>query len=384
MWELSATQAAHSASVYAAHIGYTTPKPSLVLLNNGKWAAVISNGYESASGTAMLFLIDLSNGELIRAIDTEVGSSDLPNGLSSPIAVDTNNDRTADAVYAGDLQGNLWKFDLSSTNSDNWTVAYEDGNTPKPLFTTCETNEVPCTKHQTITAKPEVGYHPAGGYMVYFGTGKYVDVSDNVMSASPDIHTLYGIRDNGVAITNLTSLVEQTILQESIVPDTGNDLRARITSNHAVDFTTQNGWYMRLIAPNNTKQGERIIARTLLRNDRLIITTLIPPQNSCTWGGSSWITEINALDGTPLDFPPIDINDDLQFTDADKVDYQGNLQVISAIKKISLGMVLSTPEIITHTVLSEGKYLNGTLGTIGMFRESTSRAIGRQSWRRLR
>jgi type IV pilus assembly protein PilY1 len=220
--------------------------------------------------------------------------------------------------------------------------------------------------------------------MVYFGTGKYVDVSDNVMSASPDIHTLYGIRDNGVAITNLTSLVEQTILQESIVPDTGNDLRARITSNHAVDFTTQNGWYMRLIAPNNTKQGERIIARTLLRNDRLIITTLIPPQNSCTWGGSSWITEINALDGTPLDFPPIDINDDMQFTDADKVDYQGNLQVISAIKKISLGMVLSTPEIITHTVLSEGKYLNGTIGTIGMFRESTSRAIGRQSWRRLR
>lgn len=384
MWELSATQAAHSASVYAEHMGYSTPKPSLVRLNNGKWAAVISNGYESASSTAMLFLIDVSNGELIKAIDTEIGSSDLPNGLSSPIAVDTNNDRTADAIYAGDLQGNMWKFDLSSTNSDNWTVAYEDGNTPKPLFTTCETDEVPCTKHQTITAKPEVGHHLAGGYMVYFGTGKYVDVSDNVMSASPDIHTLYGIRDNGVAITNLTSLVEQTILQESIVPDTGNDLRARVTSNHAVDFTTQNGWYMRLIAPNNTKQGERIIARTLLRDDRLIITTLIPPQNSCTWGGSSWITEINALDGTPLDSPPIDINDDMQFTDADKVDYQGNLQVISAIKKISLGMVLSTPEIITHTVLSEGKYLNGTIGTIGMFRESTSRAIGRQSWRRLR
>jgi len=385
MWELSATQATYNDSVYAQHMGYSTTKPSLVRLNNNQWAAVISNGYQSESGTAMLFLIDISNGELIKAIDTGVGSSSTPNGLSSPIVVDTNNDRTADAVYAGDLQGNMWKFDLSSTNSENWAVAYSDGNTPKPLFTTCEdANETLCTKHQAITAKPEVGHHPAGGYMVYFGTGQYFDVSDNVMATSPDIHALYGIRDNGSAITSLTNLVEQVILQESIVPNTGNDLRARITSNHPVDFTTATGWYMRLIAPNNTKQGERIIARALLRDDRLIITTLIPPQNSCTWGGSSWITEINAIDGTPLDFPPIDINDDLQFTDADKVDYQGNAHVISAIKKISLGMILSTPEIITHTVLSEGKYLNGTIGTIGMFRESTSRAIGRQSWRRLR
>ncbi|HHL18892.1 MAG TPA: hypothetical protein ENJ33_04085, partial [Thiothrix sp.] len=385
MWELSATQASNNASVYANHMGYSTPKPSIVRLNNNKWAAVISNGPESASGTAMLFLIDVSNGELIKAIDTGVGSVNSANGLSSPIAIDTNNDRTADIVYAGDLQGNMWRFDISSTNANNWGITYKDGNTPKPLFTTCErADETPCTKHQAITAKPEVGYHPSGGYMVYFGTGQYFDVSDNVMSASPDIHTLYGIRDNGVPVTTLTDLVEHTILQESIIPDTNNDLKARITSRNPVDFASKNGWYIRLIAPNDTGEGERIIAKTLLREKRLIITTLIPPKNNCTWGGGSWITELNALDGNPLDFPPIDINDDQQFTDADKVDYQGNLTVISAIQKISLGMILSTPEIISHTSLAEGKYINGTSGAIGMFRESTSRTIGRQSWRQLR
>jgi type IV pilus assembly protein PilY1 len=253
------------------------------------------------------------------------------------------------------------------------------------LFTTCESaDETPCTKTQAITAKPEVGHHPTGGYMIYFGTGQYFDVSDNVMSASPDVHSLYGIRDNDAPIANFADLVAHTILQESIIPETNNDLKARITSDEVVDLTIKKGWYIRLVAPNNTKEGERVIAKALLREKRLIITTLIPPRNDCALGGGSWITELNAIDGNPLDFPPIDINDDLQFNDEDKVDYQGTSTVVSALQKISLGMILSSPEIINHTSLSEGKYINGTSGKIGMFRESTSRAIGRQSWRQLR
>ena len=382
MWELSATQAANNASTYADHMGYSTPHPSIVKLHNGKWAAIISNGPESDNHQAVLFLIDISNGQLIKAINTQTGTSDTPNGLSSPIPVDTNGDRITDHIYAGDLLGNLWKFDVSDASANNWSVAYTDSDTsaPIPLFTTCETVDADCTKHQEITAKPQVGKHPAGGYMVYFGTGKYSDPDDNVASLNPDIHTLYGIRDNGDVVADMDDLVEQTVLQESTF---SAGLNVRVTSNNAVDAATKKGWFMKLVTSDGTREGERIISQALLRDGRLIATTVIPPQN-CTWGGASWILESKALTGSRLSAPPLDLNNDRKFTSADQVSYDTNIESPTGIQKTSLGMILSSPEVINHTSSTEGKYVSGSSGDMGMFRESTGNSSGRQSWKQIR
>ncbi|RTZ67002.1 MAG: hypothetical protein DSZ29_01775, partial [Aquificaceae bacterium] len=384
LWELSANQSpdpdTSNTSVYSDHLGNTVPQPSIVRLNNGAWAAVISNGYDSANHQAVLLLIDISNGHLIKAINTEKGTASEPNGLSSPIPIDTNRDRITDFIYAGDLQGNLWKFDVSNSNPDNWVVAYMTSSTPAvpaPLFTACETNT--CSRHQAITAKPQVGKHPKGGYMVYFGTGKYADPSDNV-SGTPDIETLYGIRDNGSVVASLDNLVQQTVLQES---HEASDLNTRVLSHNLVDYTTDKGWYLKLLKADGTKEGERIISQALLRGGRLILTTLIPPEN-CGWNGKSWLMEINAINGRQLPVAVLDINNDRKINHSDKVDYNNQSAAPSGVQKPSIGMVLHSPVIINHTSSTEGKYVNGSNGGIGMFRESTSKASGRLSWRQIR
>ncbi|WP_426414839.1 pilus assembly protein [Aestuariirhabdus sp. LZHN29] len=179
-------------------LGYTYSQPQLVKLNNGKWAAIFGNGY-SATGTnnAKLFIVDVETGTLIKKIDTTVGSSAEPNGLSTPNVVDDNGDFIADYVYAGDLQGNLWKFDLTGSNVANWDVAIKVGGAPKPLYRAVNINN----QKRPIMAQPVVNSHPLGrqfGYMVYFGTGKFIEKSDATNATQP-IEGFYAITDRKAA-----------------------------------------------------------------------------------------------------------------------------------------------------------------------------------------
>ena len=369
LWEISSTQAVSAgsdASEFTNHLGKTIPSASVVRLNNSdstkRWAAVVGNGYESANHQAVLFIIDIETGALIKKINTNSGSEDHPNGLSTPVAIDSNNDSIVDRIYAGDLLGNLWAFDVSGNNPDNWNVDFSG----EPLFSTS----------RAITAPPQVGKNKLGGLMVYFGTGKYFDVGDNMYENAPVSNTYYGIHDNGSPVSPAT-LVEQQILQQDAANET--DYNARVTSNNPVDFSTDHGWYMNL-----PDAGERVISQALLRAGRLIFTTMTPPGNICAWGGTSWLMEFNAVDGKRLAAPPLDINNDKEFTAADNVEYQNEATVISGIQDTSLGVVFSTPAVISHTNQREGKYLAGTGGSIGMIRESASKFSGRMSWRQIR
>ena len=364
LWEISSTQAPDSASEYTDHLGETIPLASVVRLNNSdsskRWAAIVGNGYGANSHQAVLFIIDIETGALIKKINTGSGTEEHPNGLSTPIAVDSNNDSIVDRIYAGDLLGNLWAFDVSGTNPDNWEVDFSG----TPLFTT--TNP--------ITAPPQAGRHPKGGLMVYVGTGKYFDISDNLSTdLIPIPNTYFGIHDNGSPVA-IDTLVEQTILQEEAVDGTGYS--ARVISDHSVDYNTQHGWFMTL-----PTSGERVISQALLRQGRLIFTTMTPPLNVCAWGGTSWLMEFDAVEGKRLDDIPIDLNNDKKFTSQDNVLYQGNETIISGVQDASLGVVFSTPAVINHDTRTEGKYLNGTGGSIGMLRESAGGMTGRMSWR---
>lgn len=108
------TSDAEKAAGTASDVGYSFPVPTIARLHNGNWAVVTGNGYDSASGRAVLFLIDMASGELTK-IPTANGDS--LNGLSSVRVADNNSDGIADFVYAGDLKGNLWRFDLDPTGS---------------------------------------------------------------------------------------------------------------------------------------------------------------------------------------------------------------------------------------------------------------------------
>jgi len=150
LWEIN------SATTGFSELGFNLGEASIARMANGDFAAVFGNGYNSASEQAGLYIVNIKTGALIKTITTGVGSAASSNGLSTPIVIDKDGDRIADAIYAGDLQGNMWKFDVSSSNTNQWKVAFNQGPNPKPLFVAKDAAGV----IQPITAKPQVGDTP--------------------------------------------------------------------------------------------------------------------------------------------------------------------------------------------------------------------------------
>jgi len=397
LWEISTTQAPGPSSDltdFSNNLGYTLPQASVVKMHDGSWAAVVANGYESASDKAVLYLIDIQTGHIIESLDTGVGSAGTPNGLSHPIAIDEDGDRITDSIYAGDLLGNLWKFDVSSNNSNNWDIAYKQGSTPIPLFKAVDATSTA----QPITAKPQVGKHPDGGLMIYFGTGKYYADNDQIVGLSPQVQTFYGLRDSGSEIASRSSLQEQTISAEATItiparvgPPATNafNIDVRQTTDLSVDYSSQSGWFMELKSPAEGPEGERVVSAPLLRSGRIIFPTLIPDPNPCDSGGSSWLMELDALNGSRLSTSPFDINNDGNFDIYDYIeiydpDDSGAIAVpTSGIRKEGLG-IIKTPGVVICNDGTECKYSSGSSGELDMIKESTASPTGRQSWRQLR
>lgn len=190
-------------------MGYSFGQGFIVDTNAG-YVAIFPNGYDSANGKAVLFAWQLgSDGTPLTIepmrINTGVGSNDsgpdgIPfssddacNGLSTPALVDDNLDGLIDTAYAGDLLGNLWKFDLSSSTISDWDVAYEDTDgTKMPLFQARNLSGF----RQPITTAPDVMSHcdfNRRGNIVVFGTGRYIGMDDYLTYAS--VETLYGVWD---------------------------------------------------------------------------------------------------------------------------------------------------------------------------------------------
>jgi Tfp pilus tip-associated adhesin PilY1 len=201
---------------FDADMGYSFSKAFIVktgdsTLNSGTdlegYVVIFGNGYQSPNGKAILYVLNPLNGAIIRKIDTGAASC---NGLSSPVPVDVDNDSNVDYVYAGDLLGHLWKFDLRNADPSMWGVAYgtdgsgngvidaaETGDVPQPLFTARD--------HRPITTRPDVMFQCGSnqGYLVIFGTGKYLSSSDLTDTSQ---QTLYGIWDYGDDDDNSESL----------------------------------------------------------------------------------------------------------------------------------------------------------------------------------
>ncbi|NNM51013.1 MAG: hypothetical protein HKM02_02150, partial [Pseudomonadales bacterium] len=121
------------------NLGGVYGDPQIRRLHDGNWGAIFGNGLGSANGTAGLFImeIDSSSGAItFRYLDTgvAVGSKD---GIAYAAAADLDGDHVVDYVYAGDLLGNVWRFDLTSSSPSNWKASsFKGGASPSPLFTT--------------------------------------------------------------------------------------------------------------------------------------------------------------------------------------------------------------------------------------------------------
>ncbi|WP_374962911.1 pilus assembly protein [Spongiibacter tropicus] len=375
MWEFA------TASDASDKLGYSVSQPVIARLAAGnKWVAIFGNGYGSGD-TLKLFVVDLANGALLKAIDTEV--SGAGNTLAPPVAVDANDDRIADYVYAGDMAGNMWKFDLSGASSNDWGVAFVDASgDPAPLFVAVDESGAT----QPVTAKPTVGDHPDGGLMVYFGTGKYFETNDSYVPESPQILDFYGIRDNGARVTDKADLLSQSIIYQgtgSLSDGSTTAASIRVVSAEGADAEPpSHGWHLQLLRPSSLGEGERAVSPPILRNGRIIFTSIIPTDNICGFGGSSWLMEVDAVTGGRYPSEVLDINGDEVVDELDRVLVGGAYLPVSGIGTDEL---IKTPGIIDAGDI-EYKYTSGSSGSITRFVEPGSGAarFGRQSWRQLR
>ena len=387
-------------------LGYTMTEPSIVRMANGKWAAIVANGYNSSTDTATLYIIDIETGSKIAEFKTLKGDSTTPNGLSSPVAIDIDGDKIVDTIYAGDLLGNMWKINVSDSSASNWDFAFEDSaGKPAPLFKAKDY----LNAAQPITAKPLVGPHEKGGVLVYFGTGKYFETLDNVVVSATQRQSFYAVHDDSTGSTRTalatpalvnrgTNLVAQTITNEFSYTALGttvtNDLRY-ISSNAVAYSSSVKGWYIDLQNPNKLSpvdsEGERVISTALLRDKKLVFVTMSPEADPCSFGGSSWFMELDPYSGGTLAFQPFDIDDDGNITNNDLV-YQVDTNSDGSIDinddgEITGGRrlpgIAGTPSVVEEDT-KEHKLFGTSNANIKRVTETKESKSGRQSWRQLK
>jgi len=278
LFEISAS------GVNANDLGDSFSRPIIAKLNDGNWYVIVGNGYNSVSGVAKLFLVNL-NTLAVTKISTNSGTAGNPNGLSSPSLLDTDRNGTADYAYVGDIDGNLWKFDLSSDTAAAWEVAYNDA----PLH--------PSAGNQAITQAPQIARHPRSGYMLYFATGRLY-TSDDLTDTS--VQSMYGIWDSGNPPPTAST---QFLLEQPWDGPKNYDYRnaagnaaaqtIAIYNEDAGDtlWNTHDGWKVDFPA-----DGYRVLQPVQVRANRVKATIYKPVLDQ---QGQNWLVEALLTDGGP-------------------------------------------------------------------------------------
>jgi len=329
-------------------LGYTVSKPNIGRLSDGKWVVLVPNGYFPDCGTpdtptndttncqviaaqapkdssgqpySALFVLDAQTGALIAELKTPNITGVTSFGLATPVMGDYESDQVDDVAFAGDVQGNLWRFDLRDTTTANWTVTLvykglADASGKQGL--------------QPITTMPRLFPDPATNrFMVVFGTGKFLGVGDN---SSTGVQAIYGVRD--VAGTTYSQgdlthqyLHETTIPAGATLPDgspdplAGASLRcvtggagdtcSTATSVNAIPGSGagSGGWVIDLQTTASDGKtvndaGERVVVNpgAIFASNTVVFETLITGTQSsdpCSPSTQGAILALNAVSGGP-------------------------------------------------------------------------------------
>lgn len=396
LWEFDASDVAGTTAVKP---GYSFSRPTIARLHgdkddgkgNGMWGVVVGNGYEgdnTSGGKAALYVIDALNGTLIKSLEV-TGTTGVANGLSSPTLADYDADGVADYAYAGDLQGNLWRFDLlSASGEDDSLYGGKNGDTEKfkvsyggkPMFKATATGG---TATQPITAAPSLIRHPTGtGYLVVFGTGKFFENGDKD-GVKTHAQSIYGIWDTKTRAESTSentisrnTLVAQTITSEVTGTDSqGISKAARIVSNNPIEWTTtasngivsvnKHGWYLDLKVGSSTLDGEMLVENMAALGQTVFFQSLVPNNDPCADGASNWTYAINPFTGGRTSHHAFDI----------KHMVNGTGNIVTAIKQDGEGGVTIAQKPDRNFELCTGQECQT------IYPDPAS--IGRQTWRRV-
>lgn len=366
LWEYSDTSPATDND-----LGHVLGRPQIAKLNNNVVAAIVPNGYNSTSGKAVLYIINLATGDLIRKIDTGASTD---NGLATPGLWDADNDGKVDFVYAGDLKGNVWKFDLTGSDPLLWGLS-----SATPLFVAKDAanNRQPITAQISIAINDLKDDPNITKTFLFFGTGSYMSSTD---PGDKSQQSWYGIIDSGSPITSRSLLQERTISVTGTIFDKNNNPVAvrsfseGVTSPH--DMAGKQGWFIDLKDP--TPRGERIVTSSKLVKatlPTLIASSIIPDEDPCMPGGTGYINFLNAFTGARLTSIFFDINGDGRFDSGDTINGYHNTG--------SLGVSSGMPG--EGTIVGDRFIYGDSAGGMGDPKfDPGFKKTGRISWREIR
>ncbi|HGN6459927.1 TPA: PilC family type IV pilus tip adhesin, partial [Neisseria gonorrhoeae] len=261
-------------------LGYTVGTPQIGKIRNGKYAAFLASGYAAkkidgptnttalSTNTTALYVYDLND-----TLGTPIAKIEAPGGkggLSSPTLVDKDLDGIVDIAYAGDRGGNMYRFDLSNSDSSKWSA--------KVIF----------EGDKPITSAPAVS-RLADKRVVIFGTGS--DLSEQDVLDTEEQY-IYGIFDDdkptvNVKVTNGTGggLLEQNLTKEN------NTLF--LSNNKASGGSNGKGWVVKL------KEGGRVTVKpTVVLRTAFVTIRKYTGNDKC--GAETAILGINTADGGAL------------------------------------------------------------------------------------
>lgn len=230
-------------------------------------AVMLGNGINSGSDKAALLVLNLETGEVIKEIATD---STLGNGLFAPTGVYAADGKTLVYAYAGDLKGNVWKFDMTSTDPDSWSA--------KNIFSAVKDGTA-----QPISAGIAVAVDPrTNKRWVFFGTGSYLTAADG-NDAGTNKQSMYGVIDD---IGTGSAYTRDNLTARTVTDGTGTDDDERYFAD--LKNLTNSGWYVDLPA-----KGERIVQNAQIDGSFLVTASMMPSGDSCDDAlGSGYINAI--------------------------------------------------------------------------------------------
>lgn len=275
LWEFTAKE-------NTGNLGYTFGNPVFTKLSDGRWVVLLTSGYNNGNyaskksdgtfvtnapvgdGVGYLYVLNAYNGSVIRTLSTGSGSASSPSGLSKIAGFAENmfENNTATKVYGGDLNGDVWRFDINSGAVSNVARLTEASGVA-----------------QKITTQPELG-KINDNIVVMVGTGKFLEAAD--LTNTPQ-NSVYTFKDNNqTSAIGRGQLIAQTLSS------------SRTVSPSVVNFNNTYGWYL------DFPIGERVTVDPMLLSGVLLMPTLVPNSASCSGSGYGWFNFFNYKNGGSL------------------------------------------------------------------------------------
>jgi len=313
-------------------LGQTYGKPVIARLHTGKWAIIFGNGYNSVNETAGVFVgqVDPTSGAVsFTFLSTGVAGN---NGIFSAKAVDLDGDGITDYIYAGDLKGNVWRWDLTASASTSWPSA------PIKLFNTGTGKPITTEIQAAVIPNP----YGLPRVMVDFGTGEQLQSANqsnpNANTYATGQQALFGIWDGNMAAWNLLSGANQydsfpatigsttitqpyTVLAANLVSQSSDDVTGTTASTNYRSITThpvcwadgpsgcstygtlgQYGWTYPFPSSSSTTYPEQVVFNPVISQGIFVVNTYIATSvQACTTANpTGWTVAVNVGTGGSL------------------------------------------------------------------------------------